>query len=78
MALSPLHRTFAPLLAVLLTLAPLPAAGAPPALEQAVAQAFAQAPHGTRFGLLVVDEDGQEVIAVNPDQRFIPASNTKL
>ncbi|PZU17480.1 MAG: D-alanyl-D-alanine carboxypeptidase/D-alanyl-D-alanine-endopeptidase [Citromicrobium sp.] len=78
MILSSLHRVLAPFLAALLTLAPLPATAAPPALEHAVAQAFAQAPHGTRFGLLVVDEDGQEVIAVNPDQRFIPASNTKL
>jgi D-alanyl-D-alanine carboxypeptidase/D-alanyl-D-alanine-endopeptidase (penicillin-binding protein 4) len=33
---------------------------------------------GTRFGLLVVDEAGREVIAINPDQRFIPASNTKM
>ena len=78
MILSSLHRVLAPFLAALLTLAPLPATAAPPALEHAVAQAFAQAPHGTRFGLLVVDDDGHEVIAVNPDQRFIPASNTKL
>ncbi len=36
------------------------------------------APKGTRFGLLVVDEGGRVIAAVNPDQRFIPASNTKL
>ena len=36
------------------------------------------APKGTRFGLLVVDEAGKAIVAVNPDQRFIPASNTKM
>ncbi len=36
------------------------------------------APKGTRFGLLVVEEAGKVIVAVNPDQRFIPASNTKL
>lgn len=33
---------------------------------------------GTRWGLVVVTLDGQELIAINPDQRFMPASNTKL
>ena len=36
------------------------------------------APKGIRFGLLVVDEAGKVIVAINPDQRFIPASNTKL
>ncbi|MEY4055591.1 MAG: D-alanyl-D-alanine carboxypeptidase/D-alanyl-D-alanine-endopeptidase [Pseudomonadota bacterium] len=36
------------------------------------------APAGTRFGLLVVDDQGREIIAIRPDDRFIPASNTKL
>ncbi len=39
---------------------------------------LATVPSGTRIGLLVVDADGREIVAVNPDQRFIPASNTKL
>ena len=39
---------------------------------------LAAAPKGTRFGLLVMDEAGREVASINPDQRFIPASNTKL
>jgi serine-type D-Ala-D-Ala carboxypeptidase/endopeptidase (penicillin-binding protein 4) len=39
---------------------------------------LATAPPGTRFGLLVVDADGREVVSVRPDDRFIPASNTKL
>ncbi|HEX4849009.1 MAG TPA: D-alanyl-D-alanine carboxypeptidase/D-alanyl-D-alanine-endopeptidase [Novosphingobium sp.] len=55
---------------------------APPAaaqtLQQQVETTLATAPQGTRFGLLVVDEKGQVVVAVNPDQRFIPASNTKM
>jgi serine-type D-Ala-D-Ala carboxypeptidase/endopeptidase (penicillin-binding protein 4) len=33
---------------------------------------------GVRWGLLVTDMDGHEIVALNPDQRFLPASNTKL
>ena len=33
---------------------------------------------GVRWGLLVTDMDGREIVARNPDQRFLPASNTKL
>jgi D-alanyl-D-alanine carboxypeptidase/D-alanyl-D-alanine-endopeptidase (penicillin-binding protein 4) len=33
---------------------------------------------GTRYGLLVVDQDGHEIVSINPDDRFIPASNTKI
>ena len=53
---------------------------ATPALAQQeqVEAALAAAPQGTRFGLLVVDDRGREVVAIAPDQRFIPASNTKL
>ncbi|MGH6786520.1 MAG: D-alanyl-D-alanine carboxypeptidase/D-alanyl-D-alanine endopeptidase [Novosphingobium sp.] len=39
---------------------------------------LAAAPAGTRFGLLVTDPEGREVVAIDPDKRFIPASNTKL
>lgn len=46
----------------------------PPAVEQALTQAGP----GTRIGLVVVDEDGREIVAVRPDDRFVPASNTKL
>ncbi len=54
-----------------------------PALAQNPASAspaaiLATAPAGTRFGLLVVDKDGREVAAIRADDRFIPASNTKL
>src|SRR3954468_14123322 len=47
-------------------------------LQQRVEAALAAAPAGTRFGLLVTTEDGRELVAVNPDGRFIPASNTKM
>ncbi|TKD51068.1 D-alanyl-D-alanine carboxypeptidase/D-alanyl-D-alanine endopeptidase [Sphingomonas baiyangensis] len=33
---------------------------------------------GTRWGLLVVDAEGRDVVAIEPDGRFLPASNTKL
>ncbi|MEQ1541118.1 MAG: D-alanyl-D-alanine carboxypeptidase/D-alanyl-D-alanine-endopeptidase [Novosphingobium sp.] len=56
---------------------PATAYAAPP-LQLQVEAVFAAAPTGTRFGLLVVDEQGREVVAVAPDQRFLPASNTKL
>lgn len=47
-------------------------------LQQRVEATLATAPAGTRFGLVVMTEDGRELIAVNPDGRFIPASNTKM
>ena len=60
-------------------LADAPAPTAPTsALQIQVDAALAAAPAGTRFGLLVVDEAGQVLVSVNPDGRFIPASNTKL
>ncbi len=33
---------------------------------------------GTRWGLVVMDLTGKELIAIRPDERFAPASNTKL
>ena len=47
-------------------------------LQDVVAEQLAEAPRGTRFGLVVIDPDGRELVAINPDSRFIPASNTKL
>ena len=55
-----------------------PALAKPPPLDQRVAEVLASAPAGTRFGVLVVTADGREVLAIHPDQRFVPASNTKL
>jgi D-alanyl-D-alanine carboxypeptidase/D-alanyl-D-alanine-endopeptidase (penicillin-binding protein 4) len=47
-------------------------------LQQRVEAVLAQAGPGTRFGLVVTDETGRELIAIAPDDRFIPASNTKM
>jgi hypothetical protein len=73
---SPLVRCTAPLL-LLGTAMPLEAQQAP-TLTDKVTAVLATAPAGTRFGLVVVDENGREIVAINPDQRFIPASNTKM
>jgi len=61
-----------------LVLAATPPGAAPPALDPAVEQALASAGPGTRIGLVVADEEGREVVAVRPDDRFVPASNTKM
>jgi D-alanyl-D-alanine carboxypeptidase/D-alanyl-D-alanine-endopeptidase (penicillin-binding protein 4) len=50
----------------------------PLTLQQSVEAQLRQAGPGIRFGLVVATEDGRELIAVSPDGRFIPASNTKL
>lgn len=70
----------APLLAGLLalTLAASPADAFQNRLQQQVEATLAEAPPGTRFGLLVTTEDGREIVAINPDHRYIPASNTKM
>ncbi|NYT42177.1 D-alanyl-D-alanine carboxypeptidase/D-alanyl-D-alanine-endopeptidase [Sphingomonas sp. R-74633] len=47
-------------------------------LDQRIAAKLAEAPTGTRFGLVVTDPNGREIVAINPDGRFIPASNTKI
>ena len=62
-----------PLLLPLLLLA-----AAPEGLERQVAADLAAAHPGARFGLVVVDEGGREIVALLPDQRFVPASNTKM
>jgi D-alanyl-D-alanine carboxypeptidase/D-alanyl-D-alanine-endopeptidase (penicillin-binding protein 4) len=61
-----------------LALAPLSPAAAQETLKQRVETIFATAAPGTRFGLVVATEEGREVIAISPDERFIPASNTKM
>lgn len=53
-------------------------ASARPALGQQVEERLAEAGPGTRFGLVVATEDGRELVAIAPDDRFIPASNTKM
>ena len=64
-------------LIALVTASPLAAQQAAP-LQTRVEAELAKAAPGTRFGLVVTDAQGREIVAVNPDQRFIPASNTKI
>jgi D-alanyl-D-alanine carboxypeptidase/D-alanyl-D-alanine-endopeptidase (penicillin-binding protein 4) len=60
-------------------LAAVPAAGQQQAgLQERVEARLAEAGPGTRFGLVVATEDGREILAIRPDERFIPASNTKM
>lgn len=47
-------------------------------LQQRVEAELRSDSPGTRFGFVVVDQDGTELVAINPDQRFVPASNTKM
>jgi D-alanyl-D-alanine carboxypeptidase/D-alanyl-D-alanine-endopeptidase (penicillin-binding protein 4) len=47
-------------------------------LQDRVQARLAQAAAGTRFGLVVADDTGRELVAISPDDRFIPASNTKM
>ncbi|MDP3908185.1 D-alanyl-D-alanine carboxypeptidase/D-alanyl-D-alanine-endopeptidase [Novosphingobium sp.] len=77
MRLFPIAISAALLLAVPFS-APLSAQPAAAPAPQTVDEALALAPAGTRFGLLVVDDQGREIIAIRADDRFIPASNTKL
>lgn len=65
------------LLAFALT-APVPATARENTLQQRVEAKLGETGPGTRFGLVVATEDGRELIAIAPDQRFIPASNTKM
>lgn len=70
-----MHRTSIFLAAVLLFAQP---AVAKEPLQQRVEAVLAKAPQGTRFGLVVTTDDGRELVAIAPDHRFIPASNTKM
>jgi D-alanyl-D-alanine carboxypeptidase/D-alanyl-D-alanine-endopeptidase (penicillin-binding protein 4) len=47
-------------------------------LQHRVEAKLREAGPGPRFGLLVVTLDGEEVVAIDPDERFIPASNAKI
>ena len=69
-------RAALPLAVLWLALAP--PARAAESLQQRVEARLAEAATGTRFGLVVAVEDGRELIAIAPDARFIPASNTKM
>src|SRR3990170_5737106 len=71
--------------ALILTLGvPMPATAQKPqphrqqTLQQRVEAKLGEVGPGPRFGLVVTTADGRELVAVAPDQRFIPASNTKM
>ena len=55
-----------------------PADPAPAPLLTTVEQKLAEAPAGSRFGVLVTTLEGEILVSIAPDQRFIPASNTKM
>ncbi len=63
--------------ALALTIAPLPAFAADD-IQQTAAQILAEAGTGTRWGMVVTDMDGKEIVSLDPEGRFMPASNTKL
>ncbi|MBU0825243.1 MAG: D-alanyl-D-alanine carboxypeptidase/D-alanyl-D-alanine-endopeptidase [Alphaproteobacteria bacterium] len=75
-------KQLAPVFALALLLAPAharaPADPAPAPLVTTVAQKLAEAPAGSRFGVLVTTLEGEILVSIAPDQRFIPASNTKM
>lgn len=47
-------------------------------LQDRVASILKEIPPGARIGLVVTTADGREMLAIRPDDRFVPASNTKL
>lgn len=67
-----------PLLALVLPLTGVAAQEAAPPLQVRIERQLAQGPAGARYGLLVATLEGEPIIAIAPDQRFIPASNTKM
>lgn len=73
---------FASTLALSLSIAPATAqtsaSPAPATLLAIVEQKLAEAPAGSRFGMLVTTLDGEVLLSISPDQRFVPASNTKM
>ncbi|WP_448658938.1 D-alanyl-D-alanine carboxypeptidase/D-alanyl-D-alanine endopeptidase [Sphingomonas sp. CJ99] len=71
-----LHRMIRAALLLLLAFAAPVTAQTP--IAERVAARLAEAGPGPRFGLVVLDEAGREIVAIRPDERFIPASNTKI
>jgi D-alanyl-D-alanine carboxypeptidase/D-alanyl-D-alanine-endopeptidase (penicillin-binding protein 4) len=50
----------------------------PPPLSQQIEALFHAGVPGARFGLLVVDDGGREIVSIDPGGRFIPGSNVKM
>ncbi len=70
-----MHRS---LFGVALAIAMPAIAQGPPSLQQQVEARLREVGPGTRFGLVVADAQGREIVAIAPTDRFIPASNTKM
>lgn len=68
-------RLFLPFAFLLAALSASPAFADTPPIDPAAI--LTEAGPGTRWGLVVVDDQGREIVAIDPDGRFIPASNTK-
>ncbi|MBL8656273.1 MAG: D-alanyl-D-alanine carboxypeptidase/D-alanyl-D-alanine-endopeptidase [Altererythrobacter sp.] len=66
------------LIAAALAFAAMPAAAQTAAVADPVSAILAEAGPGTRWGVVVADAEGREILAINPEGRFMPASNTKL
>jgi D-alanyl-D-alanine carboxypeptidase/D-alanyl-D-alanine-endopeptidase (penicillin-binding protein 4) len=49
-----------------------------PSLQQRIAAVLAEAGPGTRWGMVIADSEGREVVAIDPEGRYVPASNTKM
>lgn len=49
-----------------------------PLVDRVRAALNAPALTGTRWGLFVADDTGRELVSLAPDERFVPASNTKI
>lgn len=64
------------ILAAALVFSPLPVAAQ--TAPEVITPILAEAGPGTRWGMVIADDTGREVVAINPEGRFIPASNTKL
>ena len=77
-AILPAMRMFlGPLAAAALLCSTAVAADAPP-LIAAVERQLESGPAGARYGLMVATAEGDPLIAIAADQRFVPASNTKM
>ncbi|WP_260928799.1 D-alanyl-D-alanine carboxypeptidase/D-alanyl-D-alanine-endopeptidase [Novosphingobium sp. 9] len=76
-ALIPTLRSLSPLLLLALPHPVLADTGSD-TLTKTVTAILAEAGPGTRFGMVVADDQGRELLAIDPEGRYMPASNTKI
>lgn len=72
----PLMRFFITIIAASIAFLPHPSVAEP--IEREVGAILEEAGEGTRWGVVVADATGTELLAMDPDGRFMPASNTKI